>query len=293
MAGRFIQPDPSLATCRAPHERIGIPIHSGYQALSEVDAFRGRSRIFDTVSDRLATVEMPYEDQCSIDYYFDLLRVLRDLNGEYDRVIEVGVYMGGASALIAGCAERFDFDIDLVDIRANNLRFSYERIRRAFPEAAKRVRLFHGDVPTYVREVMLRESGGKALLHHDGAHDFNQVVTDLTALSFVRNTIHSIIAQDTHLRGSLDQMNFVDLALQAVFGSDVNYMPIGRVYDPSNRLMTSPNQFQGNYFLPNVAEGMVVPLHANRFFYPHVSMTFDQMFGDYEGTLIAHEFVPA
>ncbi len=278
MAGQFIDPDPSLAGLDAPHLKLGVPIHSGYQALSEVAPFRGPSRIFDAIADRLATIDMPYEDQCSIDYYFDLVRVLRDLNGEYDRVVEVGVYMGGASGMIAGCAERFDFDIDLVDIRANNLQFSHERIRRAFPEAAERVRLFHGDVPTYVRDVMLKERAGRSIVHHDGAHAFNPVVSDLTALSFVRQHIHTIIAQDTHLRGDLERMNFVDLALNAVFGPDFNYMPIGKVYD-ENDDRTAPNPYQGNYFLPGVAEGMVLPLAMNRFHYPHPSMTFEGLFG--------------
>ena len=201
-------------------------------------------------------------------------------------MIEVGVYMGGASGMIAGCAERFDFDVDLLDISAASLQFAHERIRRAFPEVAERVRLFHGDVPSYVRQVMLEEGGGRSLLHHDGAHDFNQVVADLTALSFVRGQLHSIIAQDTHLRGDLERMNFVDLALTAVFGADFNYMPIGNVIDPGNQEMTSPNRFQGNYFLPGVPEGMVLPLHANRFHYPHPSMSFDALFGGYEPALI-------
>ncbi len=278
MAGQFIDPDPSLAGLDAPHLKLGVPIHSGYQALSEVAPFRGPSRIFDAIADRLATIDMPYEDQCSIDYYFDLVRVLRDLNGEYDRVVEVGVYMGGASGMIAGCAERFDFDIDLVDIRANNLQFSHERIRRAFPEVAERVRLFHGDVPSYVRAVMLKERAGRSIVHHDGAHAFNPVVSDLTALSFVRQHIHTIIAQDTHLRGDLERMNFVDLALNAVFGRDFNYMPIGKVYDPKDE-RTAPNPYQGNYFLPGVSEGMVLPLAMNRFHYPHPNMTFEGLFG--------------
>jgi len=278
MAGQFITPDLSLTDCDTPHEQLGITIYSGYQAMQAAPQFRGHSRIFDAIAERLQTISMPYEDQCSIDYYFDLVRVLRDLNGEYDRVVEVGVFMGGASSVIAGCAGRFDFDLDLVDISADFLRFSYERIRRAFPEAAGRVRLFHGDVPSYVREVMLLENSGRSLVHHDGAHDFNQVITDLTALSFARDRIHAIIAQDTHLRGTLEHMNFVDLALNAVFGPDLNYMPIGKVYD-ANDSRTAPNQYQGNYFIPGVAEGMVLPMAVNRFHYPHSSMTFEGLFG--------------
>lgn len=278
MSGQFITTDPTLADSEAPHEQLGITIYSGYQAMQAAPQFAGHSRIFDQIADRLQSINMPYEDQCSIDYYFDLVRVLRDLNGEYDRVVEVGVFMGGASSVIAGCSGKFDFDLDLVDISAEFLRFSYERIRRTFPEAAGRVRLFHGDVPSYVREVMLKEGAMRSIVHHDGAHDFNQVTTDLTALSFARDRIHTIIAQDTHLRGTLEHMNFVDLALTAMFGSDFNYMPIGKVYNTGDS-RTGPNKYQGNYFLPGVAEGMVLPLAMNGFHYPHPSTTFEGMFG--------------
>jgi hypothetical protein len=276
--GQFIQPDPSLATHPRPHEALNVPIYSGYQAIREVEPYLGRFRIFDEIIEQVRGFDVPYEDQCSIDYYFDIVRTLRDLNGEYDRVVEVGVYMGGASVMLAGCSGRFDFDLDLVDISADFLRFTHERIRRTFPEAAGRVRLFHGDVADYVREVMLVEQGtGKTLVHHDGAHDFNQVVRDLSALSFVRHRLHSIIAQDTHLRGTLKEMNFVDMALAAVFGTGLTFVPIGKIY-PVQDSRTNPNPYQGNYFRPGIAEGMVVPMAANAFHYPHPSARFEEMF---------------
>jgi len=276
--GQFIEPDPSLASHPRPHEALSVRIYSGYQAIREAAPYLGRFRIFDEIIERVRSFDVPYEDQCSIDYYFDIVRTLRDLNGEYDRVVEVGVYMGGASVMLAGCSGRFDFDLDLVDINADFLRFTYERIRRNFPEATGRVRLFHGDVADYVREVMLGEGdAGKVLVHHDGAHDFNQVVKDLSALSFVRHRLHSIIAQDTHLRGTLDAMNFVDMALAAVFGTGLTFVPIGKVYAAQDS-RTNPNRYQGNYFRPGIAEGMVVPMAANAFHYPHPSAQFEEMF---------------
>lgn len=276
--GRFIQPDPTLETEARPHEALQLPIYSGYQAISGADPFLGRFRIFDRIIERVRSFDVPYEDQCSIDYYFDVVRTLRDLNGEYDRVVEVGVFMGGASVMLAGCSEQFDFDLDLVDISEEFLRFSHERIRRTFPEATGRVRLFHGDVAEYVRDVMLpEEPRGRALVHHDGAHDFNQVVRDLSALSFVREHLHSIIAQDTHLRGNLKEMNFVDMALAAVFGTGLTFVPIGKIYDQYDG-RTNPNRFQGNYFRAGMAEGMVVPMGANAFHYPHPSASFEELF---------------
>ncbi|MGB7370639.1 hypothetical protein [Erythrobacter sp.] len=276
--GQFIEPDASLETAEAPHEALGLTIYSGYRAITEARRFTGHFRIFDEIVERVRSFEVPYEDQCSIDYYFDVVRTLRDLNGEYDRVVEVGTFMGGASVMLAGCSGRFDFDLDLVDISPDFLRFSYERIRRTFPDAAGRVRLYHGQVAEYVRDVMLSdESGGRTIVHHDGAHDFNQVVRDLSALSFVKEKVHSIIAQDTHLRGTLKHMNFVDMALAAVFGTALTFVPIGKVYE-GHDTRTQPNPYQGNYFRPGIAEGMVVPMGANAFQYPHPSARFEEVF---------------
>jgi hypothetical protein len=185
--------------------------------------------------------------------------------------------MGGASVMLAGCSGSFDFDLDLVDISAEHLQFTHERIRRSFPEAAGRVRLFHGDLPAYVREVMLPRGSGRALVHHDGSHMFDQVVHDLTALSFVRDQLHSIIVQDTHLRGPHDRMIFVDMALAAVFGTGMTFAPIGKVYEAQDS-RTSPDRFAGHYFRPGMPEGMVLSMAANAFQYPHPSAAFDKLF---------------
>jgi hypothetical protein len=271
----FIEPDLSLAEIADPNEKLGIEIFSGHQAGLKYNLnLKGQNRIFDEIADRVYEFGGSYEDQCSGRYYFDLVRTLRDLAGEYDRVVEVGVYMGGSSVMLGGGVERFDYDLDLVDIDERFLRFSYERIRRAFPAAAARVRLFHGDLPHYVQNVLTNEES-KSLIHHDGAHDFNQVVKDLSALSFARDKIHAVICQDTHLRGTPEYMNFVDLALYAVFGTEVKFAPIGSVYEPGDG-RTSPNEYQGNYFMPGVPEGVVVPMEANHFIYPHPTMTLEQ-----------------
>jgi hypothetical protein len=273
----FIQPDPELETLKDPNEKLRLPIFSGYKSLRRGGInFLGRNRIFDDIFARLKTYKVPYEDQCSAQYYFDLVQTLRDFCGEYDRVVEVGVYMGGSTTVFAGCAERFDYDLDLVDINAESLLYAYERARRLFPDAAGRIRLFHGDLPAYVNKVLLHETIGKCVVHHDGAHDFKQVVKDMASLSFVRDKLHAVIAQDTNLRGSIEHMNFVDMALYAVFGLDLNYAPIGVVIDEADHL-TSPNNHQGNYILPGHHEGFVLPMAMNEFHYPHPRMALDSL----------------
>lgn len=273
--GTFIQPDPALEAAADPADDLGITIYSGYRALPAMRQFAGMNRIFDRIVTQLdAHDNLRCEDQCSAQYYFDLVRTLRDLNGQYDRVVEVGVFMGGATSFLAGCIEPFDFDLDLVDIDADFLRFTYERVRRIHPEATGRIRLFHGNLPSYVRAVILAEENDRFLIHHDGAHDFNQVVKDMASLSFARESLCAIIAQDTHLRGTVEHMNFVDLALQAVFGPSMKYAPIGARYEEMDD-RTRPNHYQGNYFVAGAPEGMVLPMAANTFHYPHPDLGID------------------
>jgi hypothetical protein len=266
--GTFIAPDETLHDLADPASALGVEIYTGFQARSQASGLTGQNRIFDRIVEKVRALDLPCEDQCSAQYYYDLVRTLRDYNGQFDRVVEVGVYMGGATSYLAGCIEAFDYDLDLVDIRAECLRFAHERVRRMYPEAAKRIRLFHGDVPSYVRHVMREERGRPTILHHDGAHDFNQVVKDLSALYFAREDLVALVAQDTHLRGTPEHMSFVDMALYAVFGVDLKFAPIGSVYQ-AETVMTRPNEIQGNYFMPGVAEGVVLPMAANRFVYPH------------------------
>ena len=273
--GAFIEPDADLADLADPNEKLGIPIYSGHKAARHFRGFKGQSRIFDGIASRLRKLDIASEDQCSAKYYFDLVNTLRDFNGEFDRLVEVGVYMGGSSVIFAGCAERFDYDLDLIDIDPRFLRFSHERIRRTYPEATGRIRLFHGDLPAYVRNVLMREEA-RCVIHHDGAHDFNQVVKDMASLSYVQEKLHAIIAQDTHLRGTVDNMNFVDMAMYAVFGLDLAYAPIGEAYQEWDG-RTNPNPYQGNYFVANAPEGFVLPMSMNRFHYPHPQIGIDSL----------------
>ena len=252
-----------------PNDKLGVQIFSGYQALRRADPFLGKNRFFDEIATKLRALNVPYEDQCSAKYYFDLVAALRNLSGEFERVVEIGCYMGGSASVIAGAAERLDYDFDIVDISENALLFTFERIRRAFPEAAKRVRLFHGSLPQYVARSLDSGDDARIVAHHDGAHDFMQVTKDLSSLSFLRDRLHSLIIQDTHLRGTMEFCNFVDMAVYAVFGTDVNYFPIGSAYTAAQTDLMNPNRYQGNYFMPDVPEGIVIPMSSNSFKYPH------------------------
>lgn len=273
----FIEPDHTLSDLPIEqlHKHLNIPIYSGHKA--KLSQYFGINSVFDAIVNCTEQFNHGYEDQCSTQYYFDLFNCIRSAYGEITRVVEVGVFMGGASSILAGCGLAFGLELDLVDINPKFLRFSHERIRRSFIGRDINVRLFHGDLPTYVRDVLSRESA-KVIVQHDGAHDFNQVVRDLGSLFYVQNKIHSLAIQDTHLRGMPSYFNFVDSAVHAIFGFNLNFKTIGTSYSADNKIMTSPNQYQGNYFMPDTAEGMYIPFEANRFMYPHPSIPLDAFF---------------
>ncbi|MBE7209498.1 MAG: hypothetical protein INR65_00625 [Gluconacetobacter diazotrophicus] len=140
---------------------------------------------------------------------------------------------------------------------------------------ADRVRLFHGSLPDYVKAVLLPEAAGGVFVHHDASHRFEQVVKDPSALSFVRERIATLAIQDTKLRGRIGHCNFVDAAVRAVFGKNVKHRPIGTVFDETDVEMVDSNRFEGNYFMPGIAEGMPIDVADNRFLYPHPTMTID------------------
>lgn len=269
----FLTPDPDLSGVTDLVAHFGLRTYSGHRATFK--SYRGRNRLLDAIGKRIESTPIDCEDQCSARHYVDLFDLVRAHYGVIDRVVEVGVFLGGASTMLAGAATACDFALDLVDVNERFLRFTHERIRRTFPEAVDRVRLFHGDLPSYVQQVMLRESPASALVHHDGSHHFTQVVKDLAALSFVRDQLQGIALQDTHLRGRIEHCNFVDAAVYAVFGFNVACQPIGASY-PAGSSQTEPNRYQGNYFLPDTAEGMFVPMAGNEFRYPHPSMKLEE-----------------
>jgi len=272
--GTFIQPDDSLMDVEDPAKALNIPILSGYRGMDHAHHLRGQSAVFDAILAKSASLKLNYEDQCSSQYYFDVVRTLEELCGEYRRVVEVGVFMGGSSHILAGCMSPLGFDLDMVDHSPDYLRFAYERVRRSYPEEAKRIRLFYGDLPSYVRTVTGEVNRSSFIVHHDGSHRFDQVVRDMAALSFVKERLCAIIAQDTHLRGKPEFMNFVDMALHAVFGLDLKHVPIGARYAATDSL-TLPNPFQGNYFMADAPEGFVIPMDLKSFRYPHPALNID------------------
>ncbi len=277
----FIELDESLQDLdgTALAVRLGMSLgRAGHRA--PLTQFEGLNAEFDAVAAKQGQLGDGYEDQCSGQYYFDLYDVISGLAGQApgvgpNRILEVGVFMGGASVILAGAADRFGMQLDLLDINANYLRYAGERARRAYPGVE--IRLFLGDVASYVSEVLLLDPAVRLFVQHDGAHNFNQVLFDLSALSFVKDRISGLAMQDTNLRGMPQYVNFVDAAAYAVFGPGFPYRPIGSYY--STPEMMKPNQNEGNYFLPDLPEGMFLEVSQLQFRYPHPHISLAEFIG--------------
>lgn len=264
--GNFLEPDNKLQSLNFTEisERLNVNIKSGNQP--DLMPYAGRNIIFDDIIAKRNLEDNHYEDQCSAKYYFDIFNTIKATLGEATRIVEVGVFMGGSTSILAGCAHYLGMELDLIDISPNYLQFARERARRCYPDAVEsRVRMFHGSLPEYVRDVLKNEDDARVIIHHDGSHSFEQVIRDLGSLYYIRNHVHSLLIQDTNLRGMPKHFNFVDSAVFAIFGRNVTYAPLGTVYQSTG----GPNQWEGNYVMPDEPEGMYIPFSHNKFHYPH------------------------
>lgn len=277
--GRFVEPDRSLDSVPFDelHKRLDITIMSGHRA--DLATFGSTDIGFLSLISKIK-VHSGYEDQCTAKYYGDMYDIVANLEGEVDRIVEAGIFMGGSSVILAGCAERIDAELVMIDIDERYLQFGYQRLIRSFPDAASRVKLYLGDLPVYVRDVLIPEqSQSRLLVHHDAGHAFHDLIRDLGALSFVKDRLLGVMVQDTHLRGPPKGMRFVDLALLGIFGTDMQFIGMGSVYtEEEHPELLVPNQYAGGYFLPDKLEGMYVPMSHNSFEYPHPRLTIDQFF---------------
>jgi hypothetical protein len=232
-----------------------------------------QNRVWNAIAQRINAYPYPVSDQCSEKHYWDVFEFLRGNVGVVDRVAECGTFEGGLSVLLAGCAVAFDFRLDLIEVVPARMAATYHRIRMTFPEALDRVNLFFGEVPNYVKAVRDDPTFRNAVLHHDGSHIFQTVTRDLASLSFVKDRVHAVLIQDTHLRKTdPDQCWFVDAAVTAVFGHDPHYQPLGVTFPET----TAPDD-NGIYFVGGRPEGMLLPIELNTFLYPHPGQTLDAL----------------
>lgn len=215
---------------------------------------------------RLSSSGVSYSRQCSIDYYRDLVRYLTDNGNGITRLVEVGTFLGGATAFLALCAKDQDFQLDLVDLNSAYLGYTHQLICRMVPEAEHRLRIFHGDFPAYVKATGIT-GNNNTFVQFDASHRFGDVVRDLVAIGQIADAVHGFAIQDTHLRsGNINGEVFVDLAVYAVFGMNAKFREIGlRV--PAQPIKVPSGDWE-LYMQPNASEGFLLELKDNIFEYP-------------------------
>lgn len=272
--GTFISPDPELAQIADPNEKLKVYIPSGNKA--DFSHVVGHNPMFDSIVRKIVAQRdtMTYEEQCSGKYYFDCFTIIQQLRSGINRIVEAGPYLGGASCVFAGCVEEFGIELDLIDAKKEFLLYTHERIRRAFPNAVSKVRLFYGNMHAYITNVVQKENQTKILFHHDAGHNYNQVLNDLASLYFVKDKVTGLIIQDTHLRSAnVGNYIFVDAAVFSAFGFNAKYLGIGVQFPQT----TQPAYAGQTYFLEKNPEGFFIPFDQNSFQYPHPTMKLEDM----------------
>jgi hypothetical protein len=249
----------------------------GRHAQRQVRSADTPNKIWNRIAQRINAYPYATSDYCTEKHYRDVFEFIRLNSGMIDRFVECGVFQGGLSVVLAGCALAFDFQLDLIDVNPAALHATYHRIRLTFPEALPRIRIFFGELPNYVKTCMREPDFHNAVLHHDGSHRFNIVMRDLASLYYVRKKLHAVLVQDTHLRHSDPaKFCFVDAALAAVFGLDLKYQPIGQTFQTTTYPQLLKQQGEHDvYFLGGRPEGMMIPMAENSFFYPHALHNID------------------
>ncbi|MXP49909.1 class I SAM-dependent methyltransferase [Pantoea sp. Eser] len=181
----FIDPDETLQSLSFTDvaERLNFALKSSFKP--NLTPWLGKNILLDDIVAKKDSSNDHYEDQCSAKYYYDIFNTIKSTLGEASRIVEVGVFMGGSTSILAGCSHYLGIELDLIDINRDFLQFAHERARRrSYPETVEsRVRMYHGTLPEYVRDVLMEEENVKIIIHHDSAHSFEQVIRDLGSLS--------------------------------------------------------------------------------------------------------------
>lgn len=267
--GKFID---DFAYAPSALESVGKKLQSAHtHSYAEV---RGRNDVFDEYANVMRLSLLRAEDQCTETWYFDIFNHFLTHFGQTRHVVEVGCFTGGSSRWLYVASRLFNFTLDIVDANKDFLAYARERLIDTFGGIEGNVRFFHGDLPTYVKEVAIFEQRTGTTIHHDGAHTFNECVQDFASLFYIRDNLLNLIIQDTNLRSAnVDLYTFVDLAAYAVFGLAHPHTPIGKSLTTNKPLWNAKI-----YFEEREPEGKIIPMQGIKFLYPHPTTAFEEFF---------------
>lgn len=200
--GQFVQP--SEIDCESDTNNLakkyriaGSLTKTNYSHHRELFS-RNRNHKFADYLDKISRCQHPNVEQCSPKYYYDLINYLTQ-QSQIKHICDVGVYLGGSAAYLAQAVVDLDITLDLIDVNLMCLGFTYERIVSIVPEAASRIRIFHGDFPAYVAAGHLSTRQYQSVFaQFDASHRFPDVVKDMVCIAKEKAYFHGFSIQDTH-----------------------------------------------------------------------------------------------
>lgn len=258
--GEFISPNPSYEEKQTKSQKR---IKPDLTTLTGINPILDNILSLITAKGKVGLEEESYiSGKCLLDCFNTVSLYANNLQ------IIIGVELDASylACVYAGLLNPLNIKLDLVDSDKNRLYKVYATILHYFPEATNKIRLFFGDLPTYTKKVMTA-SMDKCLIHYNGCYGFNDVIRNLGSLYYVKEKVHAIMAQNTHLRSmNLQDFAFVDIALYALFGHQLQFSILGNILQEDE----SPELHGMKTFcLKQHAEGLHVPFAHNNFRYPH------------------------
>lgn len=258
--GTFLDTNLIAKLDRAEHDQLTLELQKRRQ---KFDYVIGQNALFDTYFYNTENAMCIFEEQCSPQYYYDVVHFLTHFRP--GNIVECGVYHGGMTIFLAQVARHFDMTLDIIDINPDSLKYAYNYIQQVCPECLYAVRFFHGNMASYIAGNNCR-TDVKSFFQIDAGHDFISVLEDLVSIWFVRKNTQAIALQDIHLRSdNLYNTHFIEAAIVAVFGLNFKGHYFGDKVGGKDILWGGDYEL---YFKANTLEGVLLLMSENEFCYP-------------------------
>ena len=226
----------------------------------------GTVPLFDQAMKAVYAGKQPFEEECSPQYYCDVVNYLLANRSQIDTVMEIGCYQGGFTGILAQVAHELGMAYYVIELDPRYLLFTHERVGLLAPASLQSIRFYRGTLTQFIDEHSELLRNRNAMLVMDGPHNYEGVLTDLAASHRIRDHIHSIAAHDFHLRSANWRNDvFVDRAIFSVFGFDAPLIGIGF---NTGDWVGDPDADRTEYKLynkPNCPEGVIISLAENSY----------------------------
>lgn len=226
----------------------------------------GKVPLFDQAMKAVYTAGQPFEEECSPQYYCDVMNYLLANRGQIDTVMEIGCYQGGFTGILAQVTHELGMAYYVIELDPRYLLFTHERVGLLTPASLQSMRFYRGTLTEFIDEHADLLRNRSAMLVMDGPHNYEGVLTDLVASHRIRTNVHSIAAHDFHLRSANWRNDvFVDRAIFSVFGFDAPLIGIGF---NTGDWIGDPDADRTEYKLynkPNCHEGVIISLAENSY----------------------------